>query len=321
MSSSSALPTLDVEKLIADIAIRPAIWDRSFNSRQNKSFLEDTWDELAEIHNAPSKLLKAKWKCLRDNFRIQWKMIPRDENDDLLISPEEFTGTKWQYYKHLIFLAGNMGKARTNNSYNQNTLEEDQNYDLLQLYEESNELPSVSKEEFETIYDRKTSIALYQRQLQQHHLQQELNEQKAQKDLPKLEAISQPKIIDVKSLIDRKIPQSTFTPPSVANFKSNHHPQTSLKPPSFHQDHKRKRLDEVTTTNGGNSSHISSNEEYLSVSSPNLPNIPNDDDYHFIMSLKPYLHQFNGPQKLKVQMLIQKLVFKELYNHEIDQDD
>ena len=54
MSSSSTMATLDVEKLIADIAIRPAIWDRSFNSRQNKSFLEDTWDELAEIHNAPS---------------------------------------------------------------------------------------------------------------------------------------------------------------------------------------------------------------------------------------------------------------------------
>lgn len=58
MSSSSAMATLDVEKLIADIAIRPAIWDRSFNSRQNKSFLEDTWDELAEIHNAPSMFHK-----------------------------------------------------------------------------------------------------------------------------------------------------------------------------------------------------------------------------------------------------------------------
>ena len=52
--SSLTMATLDVEKLIADIALRPAIWDKNFNGRQNKSFLEDTWDELAEIHNAPS---------------------------------------------------------------------------------------------------------------------------------------------------------------------------------------------------------------------------------------------------------------------------
>ena len=261
--------------------------------------------------------MKAKWKCLRDNFRIQWKMIPRDENDDLLIAPEEFTGTKWQYYKHLLFLAGNMGKTRT---YNQN-IQDDQNYDLLQLYDEPNEMPSLSNEEFETKYDRKTSIAMYQQQLHQQHLQQEQFEQqqKALKQLPKLRTIIQQKVNDVKPLIGRTIPQSEFSPLPVAPTKNHHHQQTSLKPSPF--DHKRKRLDEVTTTNGGNSSHFSSNEEYPSASSPNLPNIPNDDDYHFIMSLKPYLHQFSGPQKLKVQMRIQKLVFKELYKDEIDDED
>jgi CTP synthase len=41
------------------------------------------------------KIIKAKWKGLRDNFRIQWKMIPRDDNDCLLVPAEEFTGTKW----------------------------------------------------------------------------------------------------------------------------------------------------------------------------------------------------------------------------------
>lgn len=45
------------------------------------------------------KIIKAKWKGLRDNFRIQWKMIPRNENDELMIAPEDFTGTKWQYYR------------------------------------------------------------------------------------------------------------------------------------------------------------------------------------------------------------------------------
>lgn len=41
------------------------------------------------------KIIKAKWKGLRDNFRIQWKMIPRNENDELMIAPEDFNGTKW----------------------------------------------------------------------------------------------------------------------------------------------------------------------------------------------------------------------------------
>ena len=26
-------------------------------------------------------------------------MIPRNENDELMIAPEDFTGTKWQYYR------------------------------------------------------------------------------------------------------------------------------------------------------------------------------------------------------------------------------
>ena len=55
MSSLAAFANLDVDKLIQDIAIRPAIWDKNFNGRQNKGYLEDLWEELAQIHNAPSK--------------------------------------------------------------------------------------------------------------------------------------------------------------------------------------------------------------------------------------------------------------------------
>lgn len=46
MSSLAAFANLDVDKLIIDIAGRPAIWDKNFNGRQNKGFLEDNWDEL-----------------------------------------------------------------------------------------------------------------------------------------------------------------------------------------------------------------------------------------------------------------------------------
>lgn len=36
------------------------------------------------------------------------------------------------------------------------------------------------------------------------------------------------------------------------------------------------------------------------------------------MSLQPYLTQFTGPQKLRIRMRIQKLIFKELYKDDID---
>jgi hypothetical protein len=55
MSSLAAFANLDVDKLIQDIACRPAIWDKNFNGRQNKGILEDLWEELAQMHNAPSE--------------------------------------------------------------------------------------------------------------------------------------------------------------------------------------------------------------------------------------------------------------------------
>lgn len=55
MSSLAAFANLDVDKLIQDIAAQPAIWDKNFNARQNKGYLEEIWDELAASHNAPSK--------------------------------------------------------------------------------------------------------------------------------------------------------------------------------------------------------------------------------------------------------------------------
>lgn len=56
MSSLAAFANLDVDKLITDIASRPAIWDKNFNGRQNKGFLEDTWDELVGIESIENVL-------------------------------------------------------------------------------------------------------------------------------------------------------------------------------------------------------------------------------------------------------------------------
>lgn len=60
MSSLAAFANLDVDKLITDIAARPAIWDKNFNGRQNKGFLEDTWDELVSCDHEMRVGLKRK---------------------------------------------------------------------------------------------------------------------------------------------------------------------------------------------------------------------------------------------------------------------
>lgn len=41
-----------------------------------------------------------------------------------------------------------------------------------------------------------------------------------------------------------------------------------------------------------------------------------DDDFHFLMSLHPFMMELNASQKLKVRTRIQNLMLKELYNGE-----
>lgn len=43
-----------------------------------------------------------------------------------------------------------------------------------------------------------------------------------------------------------------------------------------------------------------------------------NDDYHFLMSLQPYMSELNLSQKLRVRTKIHKLLFRELYGSEED---
>lgn len=272
------------------------------------------------LHAIAEKIIKAKWKGLRDNFRIQWKMIPRDENDSLLVSPEDFSGTKWQYYRPLLFLADNMGKSR--NSYNSHY--DDSNYELLHQFEPAIEIPSDEELGGD---DTKPELSpkLHQRLMaavkaQQRDASPPNNHQRESKSNPrpppKLRAIPQLNLMDVHSLLARStVGQTTISP---APLLMNHQQPPQNAPSSSTSSHaKRRKTDDtngVTTTGCG----ASSNDEYPTASSPPFPNSSNDDDYHFLMSLQPYLTQFTGPQKLRIRMRIQKLIFKELYKDDID---
>lgn len=46
------------------------------------------------------------------------------------------------------------------------------------------------------------------------------------------------------------------------------------------------------------------------------PTGPIDDDYHFLLSLHPYMQKLNDTQKLRLRMKIQGLVYEELYSED-----
>lgn len=244
-------------------------------------------------------------------------MIPRDENDQLLVSPEEFSGTKWQYYRPLLFLADNMGKSR--NSYNNQY--DDSNYELLHQFEPAIEIPSDDDIDEDT--KPEISPKLHQRLMASVKAQQRERErdsspppnsqsQTRSRPPPKLRAIPQLNLMDMQSLLARStVGQTTISPAPMHLNHLQNAPSSSTS-----SNGKRRKTDEVTTTGCG----ASSNDEYPTASSPaaNFPNSSNDDDYHFLMSLQPYLTQFTGPQKLRIRMRIQKLIFKELYKDDID---
>lgn len=57
--------------------------------------------------------LKAKWKGLRDMFRVEIKRIPRNDAGDLMIQPHEFD-SKWTHYRSLLFLGNTQHNEKLN---------------------------------------------------------------------------------------------------------------------------------------------------------------------------------------------------------------
>lgn len=242
-----------------------------------------------------------------------------------------------------------MGKAR--NSYH---MMDDSSYELLQQFEPAIEIPSddeIDKDtkpfqkQIDTSSDEKESKPeispkLHQRLMESSkrqrdrdtspstaQQQQPQNSSKSHKSqAPKLRAIPQLNLMDIHNLISRSTGGETTISPAPLNL--HHNPSQAVNLSTQQQSAaasssnlqsnssypKRRRTDEVTTTACG----ASSNDEFPSESG-NFPTSSNDDDYHFLMSLQPYMTQFTGPQKLRIRMRIQKLIFKELYKDELDE--
>ncbi|XP_037940458.1 uncharacterized protein LOC119673269 [Teleopsis dalmanni] len=70
---------------------------------------------------------------------------------------------------------------------------------------------------------------------------------------------------------------------------------------------KRPRLSEDSNFNGS------------STMDNSPPLVPEDDDYHYLLSLYPYMKQLSAAQKLRTRTKIQKLIFKELYKEDLEE--
>lgn len=64
---------------------------------------------------------------------------------------------------------------------------------------------------------------------------------------------------------------------------------------------------------------LSEDSNFNGSSTMDTPMVPEDDDYHYLLSLHPYMKQLTAAQKLRIRTKIQKLIFKELYKEDLEE--
>ncbi|KAG4066244.1 hypothetical protein HA402_000468 [Bradysia odoriphaga] len=268
---------LDIERFIQDIQDRPCIWDRNYHC--NKGFMEQTWTDLSKMHKLPMVTLKAKWKGLRDNFRVEFKRIPRDEHDEMLIEPHEYQ-SKWVHYKSLLFLSEHMrSRAPKNESFEPH---DPFSYEVH---------PQTSSEFDENCY---------------------------RSDGLSDGLIQIPDDDDDDGQMDNS--SHSFNGLNMGVLKIPNGAAAAVAEPVLNCESSRKRirLENDISRNGYNTGGASNHQGSINADGSLDRNL--DDDYHFLLSLHPYMTELSASQKLRVRMKIQKLVFKELYKEDYDED-
>ncbi|GLV38639.1 uncharacterized protein CBL_05638 [Carabus blaptoides fortunei] len=85
---------MNVHQLIAEVKQRRPLWDRNHELRHERTLIEALWDEVAVVVGQTQRIVKNKWKTLKDAFRKEAKKTINDLN----YHPH------WCYYKPLLFL-------------------------------------------------------------------------------------------------------------------------------------------------------------------------------------------------------------------------
>ncbi|XP_022211368.1 uncharacterized protein LOC111066799 isoform X2 [Drosophila obscura] len=427
MAPKKSTIVLNVEQFIHDIEERPAIWNRNFHC--NKAFLEQMWDELSGAHKLAKIVLKAKWKGLRDNFRVEYKRIPRADNGDFLVDPATFE-SKWLHYYALLFLTDHMRHRLPKNEQDQSfyfnqqsedcektVVEPDLTNGLIRRLQDSDE--DYDEDDMEGVADGEdsegtledamptppaahqtnqvsttplaTGVLRAQEEAHQHallkagllraqlmELEREAEDLSKKPTPPPSQALLVQTILDPPAAhcspppmvtttssqvaqcgSDAVLAPATTTSTSASSVSSNVGPlgaKRSVSPPPLynkahhplatiaagHHTAKERSDDFATATAGGASGEhlsftqhsyanglipalklkrprLSEDSNFNGSSTMDAPLVPEDDDYHYLLSLHPYMKQLTAAQKLRIRTKIQKLIFKELYKEDLEE--
>ncbi|XP_049767227.1 uncharacterized protein LOC126100640 isoform X2 [Schistocerca cancellata] len=99
----TALVIMDVEQLINEVKLRPAIWDQRLGEYHNRDVISSLWNEVAQECCSDVKTAKSKWKHLRDNYRAELKKLGNVRSGDPGKSPQK-RNTTWPWFQHMHFL-------------------------------------------------------------------------------------------------------------------------------------------------------------------------------------------------------------------------
>ncbi|XP_046998038.1 uncharacterized protein LOC124613380 [Schistocerca americana] len=102
---------MDIERLINSVRERPVLWDQKNKYYHNRDFVRQEWNEIAEDCGTDSKVLKNKWKNLRDTFRSELKKTRAERSGDGGGMPP--FQSNWPWYELMTFLIDIMTPRKT----------------------------------------------------------------------------------------------------------------------------------------------------------------------------------------------------------------
>lgn len=86
---------IKTKQLIEAVKQRPPLWDRHHEMRLDRGINQMLWEEVAVIIGESEKILRPKFKSLKDTYRREWKKKRINQNYD----------TPWIHYKQMAFLS------------------------------------------------------------------------------------------------------------------------------------------------------------------------------------------------------------------------
>lgn len=275
-----------IDDFITLIRQYPIIYNRL--DKHNKQEYADTWDKLEAILKTPKKFLMMKWKGLRDNFRVELKK-------EYYSAPENPYISKWVHYKKLAFLKEQV--LLTLDLKQDSDGQEEINH-ILQLVQSANQDAAAHG-----LRDSEHSYANSEAdQRESVKVKEELEDAASDDGEYSFHHFQEPdRASPPDSIKPNQLPEITIT------RKVSQSPEISQLPISF----ARKRHSQ------------SPRQSPVPEKRPRQPaEIPQDDDYHFLMSIHPYLKQLPLPAKLKVRLQMQQVLFNELMKQPIaDEED